>query len=278
MVNSARILIVDDEPHTRAFICDGLNALGITSDTTGVATADEALAEISRRLPDLVITDVRMPGLNGLDLARYLRQNYPDTKVIVVTGYSTRDIEKTALALSVTALLKKPFGLDTLGEVVRKALNTNASTHPMSEIAPLSVEPLERQINIIKRDTGALWTGLFDAEGRQISHSGAVENIDAMLDQIVCQTWPSQIAQIAERGGPCFLFVDRQPYDIYLSSVGTSHCLLLIYDRRWQANRMGTVWLTTRQAAQEIGRLLSPVPVSAQSNRGSSSPSGKEVR
>ena len=92
----------------------------------GVSTADEALAEISRHVPDLVITDVRMPGLNGLDLARYLRQTYPETKVIVVTGYSTRDIEKTALALSVTALLKKPFGLDTLGEIVRKALSNSS--------------------------------------------------------------------------------------------------------------------------------------------------------
>src|SRR5512147_3148598 len=126
-MSPARILVVDDEPHTRTFICDGLSALGIVDDAAGVSTADEALAAISRQVPDLVITDVRMPGLNGLDLARYVRQNYPDTKVIVVTGYSTRDIEKTALALSVTALLKKPFGLDMLGEVVRKALNLNGS-------------------------------------------------------------------------------------------------------------------------------------------------------
>src|SRR5512139_562501 len=154
-MDSARILVVDDEPHTRTFICDGLSALGIADDALGVATADEALAEISRHTPDLVITDVRMPGLNGLDLARYLRQTYPETKVIVVTGYSTRDIEKTALALSVTALLKKPFGLDTLGEIVRKTLGNGVQgNRSIGEIAPLSVEPLERQVSILKRDAG----------------------------------------------------------------------------------------------------------------------------
>jgi CheY-like chemotaxis protein len=255
-MSPARILVVDDEPHTRTFICDGLNALGITSDTLGVSTADEALAEISRQPPDLVITDVRMPGLNGLDLARYLRQNYPDTKVIVVTGYSTRDIEKTSVALSVTALLKKPFGLDTLGDIVRKALNHNTIARPISEIAPLPVEPLERHINSVKRDTGALWAGLFDAEGKQIAHSGADENLDGTLDLISCQNWAAPIIQFADRGGPCFLFIDRQPHDVYLASVGTSHCLILIYDRRWQTSRMGTVWLTMRHAAQEIARLL----------------------
>jgi CheY-like chemotaxis protein len=231
--------------------------LGIADDALGVSTADEALAEISRHIPDLVITDVRMPGLNGLDLARYVRQTYPETKVIVVTGYSTRDIERTALALSVTALLKKPFGLDTLGEIVRKTLsNGSQATKSVGEIAPLSVEPLERQVSILKRDTGALWVGLYTATGQLIAHTGFDDNLDRTVDQILLPTWPSQITQFAERGGPCFLFIDRQPHDIYLSSVGADHCVALIYDRRWQTNRMGTVWLTARQNAQEMTRLL----------------------
>ena len=258
-MSSARILVVDDEPHTRTFICDGLSALGIADDAQSVSTADEALAEISRHTPDLVITDVRMPGLNGLDLARYLRQTYPETKVIVVTGYSTRDIEKTAQALSVTALLKKPFGLDTLGEIVRKTLgNGHQGNTPSREIAPLSVEPLERQVSILKRDTGALWVGLYNAAGHLITHTGFDDDLDRTLDQILLSSWPSQIAQFAERGEPCFLFIDHQPYDIYLSSVGRDHCVTLIYDRRWQTNRMGTVWLTARQSAQEMARLLAP--------------------
>src|SRR5512139_3147779 len=261
VMRSANILVVDDEPHTRTFICDGLSALGIADDALGVATADEALAEISRHQPDLVITDVRMPGLNGLDLARYLRQTYPETKVIVVTGYSTRDIERTALSLAVTALLKKPFGLDTLGEIVRKALNNNGSAAKSNgEIAPLSVEPLERQVSILKRDTGALWVGLYTAAGQLLAHSGFDDNLDRTVDQILLPTWPSQIAQFAERGGPCFMFIDRQPHDIYLSSVGVDHCVALIYDRRWQTSRMGTVWLTARQSAQEMARVLQHSP------------------
>lgn len=257
----ARILVVDDEPNTRAFICDGLSALGITDDVLGVSTADEAIAEISRDMPDLVITDVRMPGLNGLDLARYLRQSYPDTKVIVVTGYSTRDIERTALSLSVTAVLKKPFGLDTLGETVRKALSNGHSANKASgETAQLSMEPLERQLSILKRDAGALWVGLYTAAGQLVSHTGIDGNLDQAMDQILLRAWPGQIAQLAERGGPCFLFIDRQPHDIYLSSVGANHCVALIYDRRWQTSRMGAVWLTARHSAQELARLLQQSP------------------
>ena len=255
-MSSARILVVDDEPHTRTFICDGLSALGIADDALGVSTADEAIAEISRQIPDLVITDVRMPGLNGLDLARYLRQRYPETKVIVVTGYSTRDIERTAMALSVTALLKKPFGLDTLGEIVRKTLGNGSQAKPNGEIIPSTVEPLERQVSILKRDTGAAWVGLYTASGRLVTHTGFDNNLDRTIDQILLPTWPGQIGQFTDQGGPCFLFIDRQPHDIYLTSVGADHCVALIYDRRWQTNRMGTVWLTARQSAQEMARLL----------------------
>ena len=260
-MRSAHVLVVDDEPHTRAFICDGLSALGITDDALGVSTADEALAEISRHMPDLVITDVRMPGLNGLDLARYLRQTYPETKVIVITGYSTRDIERTALALSVTALLKKPFGLDNLGDIVRKALSNGSQATPsIGEIAPPPMEPLALQISILKRNAGALWVGLYTAVGQLIAHTGFDDNLDRTVDQIMLPTWPGQFAQFAERGGPCFLFIDRQPHDIYLSSVGIDHCVALIYDRRWQTSRMGAVWLTARQSAQEMARLLRPSP------------------
>lgn len=260
-MRSANILVVDDEPHTRTFICDGLSALGISDDALGVSTADEALAEISRHVPDLVITDVRMPGLNGLDLARYLRQTYPETKVIVITGYSTRDIERTALGLSVTALLKKPFGLDNLGEVVRKALSNGSQTAAtIGEIAAPSVEPLELQISILKRDAGALWVGVYTADGQLIAHTGFGDSLAGTVEQILLPAWPGQFAQFAKRGGPCFLFIDRQPHDIYLSSVGTDHCVALIYDKRWQTSRMGAVWLTARHSAQEMARLLQHSP------------------
>lgn len=255
-MSAARILVVDDEPHTRDFVCDGLNALGITSDAVGVSTAEEALSEVARLRPDLVITDIRMPGLNGLDLARYLRQNHPETKVIVVTGYSTRDIEKTATALAVTALLKKPFGLDTLGEVVRQALTPSPLPQLVNETIRPAHDPLERQLAILQRDTGALWVGLFNLENQLMFHTSLDQQFDRPIEQIIHPVWPDQIAQITRQGGACFWLVELPPYDIYLCSIGKAHCLTLVYDRRWQTHRIGTVWLTTRQSVQDLAGVL----------------------
>ncbi len=249
------ILVVDDEPHTRNFICDGLSALGITDNAIGVATADEALVEVNQRQPDLVITDVRMPGLNGLDLARYIRQTYPNIKVIVVTGYSTRDIEKTALALSVTALLKKPFGLETLGDIVRQALSVSP-TRADAESTALMLEPLQRQLNILKRNAGALWVALLSSNGQAIARTEPVDELNKLTDEAAFQSWPHMLNQVRQNGGPNLLYVENQPYDVYLTSVDEQHSLTLIYDRRWQTNRIGAVWLTTKQALPEIARLL----------------------
>lgn len=254
-MNQARILVVDDEPHTRDFVCDGLQALGITDQAVGVSTAEEALHEVARRVPELVITDIRMPGLNGLDLARYLRQAYPSTKVIVVTGYSTHDIEKAAAALAVTALLKKPFGLDTLGQIVRQALSD--SNAPQPPAIPLSNrESLERQLGVLQRNVGALWVGVYHKDDQLVFHTGLDSQFDRPIEQIIQPAWPEQIIHLAEKGGNSFLLVEYPPYDIYFCNIGQAHCLTLIYDRRWQTDRIGAIWLTTRQAVSDLKKLL----------------------
>ena len=130
------------------------------------------------------------------------------------------------------------------------------------------MEPLELQIGILKRDAGALWVGLYTAVGQLIAHTGFDDNLDRTVDQILPPTWPGQFAQFTERGGPCFLFIDRQPHDIYLSSVGIDHCVALIYDRRWQTSRMGAVWLTARQQRARNGAPVAALPPNGLTDRG----------
>ncbi len=262
-MSGARILVVDDEGPTRTFICDGLSALGITDEAVGVASAEDALAMAEAQPPDLVITDVRMPGLNGLDLARYLHQAHPKTKVILITGYSTRDIEKTALALAVDALLRKPFGLDALGEAVRQALNRARATRVANELPPTLVESLIRQLDILKRDVGAQWISLLDAEGKIVLHTGPTDDLDNTLTQLVAQGWGSMLSSISDKTGPCFMYIESQPHDIYLTSIDCKYSLAFIYDRRWQTHRIGAVWLTARHTVQELARLVSDQPKSA---------------
>jgi CheY-like chemotaxis protein len=256
-MDEIRILVVDDESPTRNFIVDGLGALGITDHAIGVASAEDALAAAAEATPDLVISDIRMTGLNGLDLARFLHQNHPQTKVILITGYSTRDIEKASTALSVDALIRKPFGLDALGEAVRTALNRPRLTADKHGLPPAKLEALTRQIDILKRDIGAQWIGLLNNQNDLIIQAGTSDELTDLLQRLTTRGWATSLAAAAEDIGAYFLYIEGQPYDIYFTSVDRRYSLAFIYDRRWQTNRVGAVWLTAKHSVQELARILS---------------------
>lgn len=118
------VLIVDDEDFVRNLL---LEALSGAHDCVAVASAEEALALLARREFDVTLTDVSLPGMSGLELAARLYEQYPDVRVIVMSGAPV-DASSGWSTLDVFAYLIKPFGM---AEVLRcvaeaKAENMNA--------------------------------------------------------------------------------------------------------------------------------------------------------
>jgi CheY-like chemotaxis protein len=114
-----RILVADDEPGVRAFLSVALRLDGHT--VVEVADGAAALAVLSMRPIDLLITDHGMPGMTGLDLARRVKQRWPRLPVILCTGYSSHLSIEVPLA-EVAALLAKPPSLEALRRAVAHAL------------------------------------------------------------------------------------------------------------------------------------------------------------
>jgi two-component system response regulator YesN len=105
-----RLIIVDDDE----IICNGLNQ-GIKWEENGirvVGTAydgEAALALIKKELPDIVLIDINLPFLDGLELSGILRQEYPEIKIILLTAYSEFEYAKKAVKLQVFDYITKPF-------------------------------------------------------------------------------------------------------------------------------------------------------------------------
>jgi CheY-like chemotaxis protein len=253
MVDS-RIMVVDDEERTRTFICDSLTTLGITDRAIGVSSAEEALIEADRSPIDLVISDIRMPGLNGLDLARQLHQTHPNTRVILITGYSTRDIERTAGSLAVEALLKKPFGLDTLASTVQTALQAAHSTS--TRVAQWTSAEVKQQLTTLQRDSGAGWIGLIDAAGSIVLDTGPIEAFSSVAETINQRGWLLLNRSSHPLNGATFTYMEEPACDVYLTNITREYSLVLIYDRRWQTSRIGAVWLSARQTANQLAQKL----------------------
>ena len=120
-----RILIVEDSPTMRALLVSALEALDRPVKITEVASGFEALRELPRVAYDLILTDINMPDINGLELVSFVKNNdafRSITLVIVSTEGSERDLEK-GLRLGADAYLVKPFATETLQQIAHDLLD-----------------------------------------------------------------------------------------------------------------------------------------------------------
>lgn len=119
----ARILVADDEASVRSVLRRFLESEGHTVED--VSDGEAALAVIGTHPPDLVITDVYMPGTDGYTLIRKMRQLAPGVRVISMSGGAWDDARQAlelAQGLGAHATIVKPFELEDLRRIVREAL------------------------------------------------------------------------------------------------------------------------------------------------------------
>ncbi|HNT44669.1 MAG TPA: response regulator, partial [Syntrophorhabdaceae bacterium] len=117
------VLVVDDDNHMRIALKESLVRAGYS-----VALAEDgkkAMVEIDRNIFDLVITDVKMPHLGGIDLLRAIKETSPLMPVILMTGYGTVKDAVQVIKEGAYDYIQKPFNTDTLYSVVQRALGVN---------------------------------------------------------------------------------------------------------------------------------------------------------
>jgi response regulator RpfG family c-di-GMP phosphodiesterase len=115
----ARILVADDEPEIRHVLSD---LLGPHYDCTAVGSAEEALGALADGLYDLVISDIMMGGMSGLELIPRVRELSPDTVVIMISGVQTVESAINALRAGAFDYVMKPFDLHHVEAAVSRAL------------------------------------------------------------------------------------------------------------------------------------------------------------
>ena len=132
MKPEALILVVDDEETIRLSLKEALSGDG--HEVIEARNCEEAFKKIEEVLPDLILADLRMPGMNGLTLLEKVKAKDPTMLVIVMTGYGTIDSAVEAMKLGAYDYLAKPFKLDHLKLVVAKALGTQALRREVLEL------------------------------------------------------------------------------------------------------------------------------------------------
>jgi len=123
-MDELRVLLVDDEVEFLEPMTARLRRRGVRCETA--ASGEEALERVRGATFDCAIVDVKMPGMDGLELLRRLRRDYPSLAVILLTGHASVELGVQGMELGAFEYLLKPVELDDLLDAVRRAVALRA--------------------------------------------------------------------------------------------------------------------------------------------------------
>jgi DNA-binding response OmpR family regulator len=164
----SNILVVDDEPVARQSLSDILKLEGYT--VTSAPNGQAAVEYIRMHPVDLMIVDLRMPGMDGLEVVQVLNQISPDTEVILLTAFGSTDTAIQALRLRIHDYLLKPASTAQIIASVKKAL---ARRSAKSQLGSSDAANLDDAIEVVTLKDGTS----IDLARRQIKHKSKIEHL-----------------------------------------------------------------------------------------------------
>lgn len=136
-----KILVVDDDPVVGKSFDRVLSGKGYAVITA--SNGEEALSKLASESYDLVFTDIKMPGMNGLEVAERVKASQPWLPVVIITGYGTEDNEARAEAAGVSGFLQKPLSPETIEGTTERALLEHATAEaPAATPTPVIAAPV----------------------------------------------------------------------------------------------------------------------------------------
>lgn len=143
------ILVVDDEKNTREGLAKFLE--GLDYDVERASSGEEALGKIEKDRPDIVLTDIRMPGMDGTALLEKIKAKYPEIIVIALTAYGTVENAVKAIKVGAFHYLMKPVNLEELEFFIKKALTQQSLQEENRELRQELFRERFEEGNIIAR-------------------------------------------------------------------------------------------------------------------------------
>ena len=261
-MTTRNVLIVDDEPKVAFFLSKALERSNRDYCVSVAHSGEEALEVLNQSSVDLLVTDLRMPGISGLELIRWVRASSPQTRTILITAYGNDEVEAETRRLEAYRYITKPFDIGDFTQAVQDALSDVAvSRLGFVVLSGESFEVIAHQLDRLRYDVGARCILLADMQGQRLVEVGDVSSLDTVtLLSLLAGGFAANV-ELARQFGSGeavnFNFHEGVHYEIYSANVGDNLFLAIVYDRRVQTSRIGIVWLYTRRTIERLLVIIS---------------------
>lgn len=269
---AAKILVVDDSPQVCKALGDVLKASGYIVRTA--PSGERALQILETDRFDLVITDLKMTGMSGMDLARHIFELLPGVPVVILTGFGDMDAVIAALRSGIADFLKKPFSIDEVLSVVKRELArsmarvTPAVLPVRSESAAerpprvyifnqRDLEQIEAALSKLRAQATAEAALLVEQAGYVIAAKGLVSAADLeSISTLIAgtrTTSASLASLLGETQDFSTSYMEGQRVSVYTTALGRGLYLVIIVPK---GTRQGLVWLYAKEAAVDIDKIV----------------------
>lgn len=278
MKQGKQILVVDDH----FAVLDSLRTLLLSADPTfrviAVPSAEEGFLELGRTPCDLLITDVRLPGMSGFELARRVRRLRPEIPIIMITTTPSAPEREEAERLGVCRYLEKPLNTRAFLATVHSAL-AGATPEPAAAAPEQAHTPermragavVETRLQILRADTGASQVALVSKEGRIVCQLGDGDEQEiTRLATIAAASMRHGLElsiQLESEGPVMIQYQAGERADLYTANVGANYFVMLLFDARERRGRIGTIWVFAQRAIRELKEMLPDAPAAKQEPR-----------
>lgn len=265
------MLIVDDHREMRTAFKANLEVIDANLTIIDVPSGEEALLEASSGGVDLLIADIGLPGLSGLELFEKLKQNNPEIKVILVTGQEDEDILREIADCGADAFFIKPVNIPDLLREVHRCLGLS-----LQEEQPLKIieydplhEKLTERIIELRGEVGALSVSVLNLKGVIAAQEGSMP--DAVYESRVMPRLLDTFQAVNDISG--FLGIENPDsswyfsgikYDLFWVHINREYAILVITNPIMQNTDLTWVVTTVDMAANDALKIIRELSVKAE--------------
>lgn len=257
-----RVLIVDDEANVARTLALGLQKLGRGYSFDTAKSSDKALELLDENDYTLILTDYKMPGMNGLDLAIRVNEIAPETRVLMMTAHGTAQLRQSVDAQELDGYIEKPFSIDKIRAIVRDAAQqTRVAQEPPEDVMQAVFQSTRAHLRTLRSSTRARCVLLLSTSGYLFDVVGDTAGLDAAkVSALVAANFlaAAELADLFSNDSE-FKSVNHEgnDYNIYSYGINDDVIIAVVFGDNCKP---GAIWYYTKKTVKDLEPLLDDIP------------------